>query len=52
MSCNCCGGIKLNVWHFLFLILFGCVVFTLAKKGSSLKKEHIEKVKASQVVQA
>jgi len=52
MSCKCCGEIKLDVRHLLFLILFGCVVFALAKKGSQLKKEQIEKIEKAQVVKA
>jgi hypothetical protein len=52
MSCKCCIGLKLDVGHLLFLILFGCIVFALAKKGGQLKKDQIEKVKKAQVVQA
>lgn len=52
MSCKCCIGLKLDVRHLLFLILFGCIVFALANKASQHKKEQIEKVKKAQVVQA
>jgi hypothetical protein len=45
MSCRCCLGIRLDLKHFLFLVVFGCAVFALAKKVSEQKKELVETVK-------
>jgi len=52
MGCRCCSGTNLDIKYIIFLILLGCVLVSLIQKINQNKKEHIEKVKASQVVQA
>lgn len=52
MSCRCCPGFQLDLKHLLFLLLFGCIVFAVAKKASQQKKEQNETIQKAQVVRA
>ena len=43
MSCSCCGGIKINLFWFAGLVLFGCAVFYIVNKSIPQEKQTIEK---------